>query len=51
MIGIQISGKQGLDRWIKIIDILQLNACQMVVDPQFLQAQKRDFIIKAFSSS
>jgi deoxyribonuclease-4 len=43
MIGIQISGKQGLDRWIKIIDILQLDACQMVVDPSIFAGTKTRF--------
>ena len=43
MIGIQISGKQGLDRWIKIIDILQIEACQMVVDPAIFSGAKARF--------
>lgn len=43
MIGIQISGKQGIDRWIKIIDILQIEACQMVVDPAIFSGAKTRF--------
>ncbi len=42
MIGIQISGKQALDRWAKIIDILQIQACQIVVHPSaFAQPKTR----------
>ncbi len=33
MIGIQISGKQTIDRWIKIVDILQIKVCQIILDP------------------
>jgi deoxyribonuclease IV len=43
MIGIQISGKQAIDRWIKIIDILQIETCQMVVDPAIFTGAKTRF--------
>jgi deoxyribonuclease IV len=43
MIGIQISGKQAIDRWIKIIDILQIETCQMVVDPAIFAGAKTRF--------
>ncbi len=43
MIGIQISGKQALDRWAKIIDILQIQACQIVVHPSAFGVPKTRF--------